>query len=223
MMHLLDWYRTNYKVWKAFKRFPLQTQQLHFWPSETYLKYPPDTTFDGLKVLNFGCGRTTYKAPNVVNLDVHPDQGVDVVCTSNALPFENDTFDLIIANHVLEHVPDWFESFKEMARVVKPGGKIEVWIPPVSSDSSFTYRDHINRIGIFSFAGTRSFGRSGHNLSSVVEFQTLGDVTRLELETKFRRPSIKWWLMLAWPSLLTFFADHLRNTVSEEGFIFRKV
>jgi SAM-dependent methyltransferase len=209
-------------MWKRFQEMPEGIRQTFYWPSETYMKYRPESTFQGRKVLNFGCGKTTYKSENVVNLDVYPHQGVNVVCTENKLPFENDTFDFIIANHVLEHVPNWFESFKEMARVVKPGGQIEVWIPPVSSDTSFTYRDHINRIGVHSFAGCGSFNRSGNNLSAAVEFQTLGDVSRLALQMKLRRPALKWWLMLAWPSLLAFFSDHLRNTVSEEGFFFRK-
>lgn len=222
-MNLINWYSSNLRIWKAFRKMPAEFQKLGFWPSETYMKYHPSCTFQGLKVLNFGCGRTTYKSPNVVNLDVIADEGVNVVCATNQLPFEDDTFDLIIANHAIEHVPNWFESFKEMARVVKPGGKIEIWIPPVSSDSSFTYRDHINRIGVASFAGIASFNRSGHNLSAVEEFKTLGHVARLVMDLKMRRPAIKWWLMLAWPSLLEFFSDHLRNTVSEEGFIFRKV
>lgn len=222
-MSLIHWYRSNYRMWKAFKKMPASFQLLHSWPSETYFKYGPSSTFDGQKVLNFGCGRTIYKAPNVVNLDVHPDEGVNVVCTTNKLPFEDETFDFIIANHVLEHVPNWFESFKEIARVLKPGGKLEVWVPPVSSDSAFTYRDHINYIGTASFAGCMSFCRSGHNLSSVKEFETLAHVGRLRVEMKMRRPTIHWWTMLAWPSLITFLSDHLRNTVSEEGFIFRKV
>lgn len=222
-MNLLAWYKTNYRIWKAFNRSPENTRHFNnYWPSETYFKYPPDSNFGGRSVLNFGCGKTVYKAPNVTNLDVHPHDGVNVVCTTNKLPFNDNTFDMVIANHVLEHVPNWFESFKEIARVVKPGGVVEVWIPPVSSDSAFTYRDHINRIGFFSFAGTQTLNRSGNNLSSAVEKAELGDVARLVVETKFRRPAITWWLMLAWPSLLEFFTDHLRNTVSEEGFIFRK-
>jgi SAM-dependent methyltransferase len=209
-------------MWKAFKKMPKAIQDSHFWPSETFFKHYPSDTFGGKSVLNFGCGKTVYKSPNVTNLDVYEHEGVNVVCTTNKLPFENDTFDLIIANHVIEHVPNWFESFKELARVLKPGGVIEIWIPPVSSDSAFTYRDHINRIGIHSFAGCGSFNRSGNNLSASVEFKELGDVSRLMLESKMRRPAVRWWLMLAWPSLLNFFTEHLRNTVSEEGYFFRK-
>ncbi len=219
---LFNWYSLNYRIWKRFAQSPMRISDTRFWPSETYMKYPPDSTFGGRKVLNFGCGKSTYATENVTNLDIHPHAGVDVVCTTNKLPFENDTFDLVIANHVLEHVPNWFESFKELARVVKVGGVVEVWIPPVSSDSAFTYRDHINSIGIHSFSGCASISRSGNNLDAAVLFATLGDVQRLDIVQVASRPAIKWWIMLAWPSLVSFFAAHLRNTVSEEGFFFQK-
>ncbi len=219
---LINWYALNYKYWKRYTGAPKLMNDTSYWPSETYMKYPPDSNFDGRRVLNFGCGKSTYAAENVTNLDIHPHPGVNVVCTTNAIPFESDTFDLIVANHVLEHVPDWFESFKELARVVKVGGIIEVWIPPVSSDSAFTYRDHINRIGIHSFAGCGSIARAGNNLDASVKFLELGDVPRLNIIQTGKRPAIKWWTMLAWPSLMTFFANHLRNIVSEECFVFQK-
>lgn len=223
LKNLIHWYRTNYKIWKKFKSMPEVLWHAGYWPSETYMKYPPESTFEGRKVLNFGCGKSIYKSENVTNLDIVANEGVNVVCTDNKLPFENDTFDFIIANHVMEHVPNWFESFKEMARVVKPGGTIEIWIPPVYSDTAFTYRDHINRIGVQSFAGTKTLCRSGHNLSAEEEKKSIGDVSRLEIIRVAKRPAVKWWIMLAWPSLLEFFTCHLRNTVSEEQFVFKKV
>lgn len=193
------------------------------WPSETYNKYPPSTNFRGARVLNFGCGKSVYEDPGVVNLDVVDGPGINVVCTTNRLPFENDTFDHVIANHVLEHVPNWFESFKELARVVKPGGVVEVWVPPVSSDSAFTYRDHINRIGLLSFSGCGSLRASGNNALAEQEFKEVGDVARLHVVKVGKRPIIKWWVLLAWPSLLEWITTHLRNTVSEEQYMFRKV
>lgn len=202
---------------------PHQVRFSGFWPSETYGKYPANTKFEGLKVLNFGCGKTTYASENVTNLDIYEHPGVNVVCTTNALPFEDETFDFVIANHVLEHVPDWFESFKELTRVTKTGGTIEVWVPPVSSDSAFTYRDHINRIGLYSFAGCLNISRAGNNLDAAIKFKEIGNVANLEIVTYAKRPVIRWWMMLAWPSLTDFLTTHLRNTVSEEKFLFRKV
>jgi hypothetical protein len=104
---------------------------------------------------------------------------------------------MIIANHVLEHVPNWFECFKEMARMVKVGGEIHVWIPPISSDSTFSYRDHINRIGIPSFSGCRSISRAGTNLTAAEEFKSVGHVKDLRITNFIQRPIIFWWTMLA--------------------------
>lgn len=38
------------------------------------------------------------------------------------IPFEDDTFDVVICNHLLEHVEDDRKSLKELYRVMKPGG-----------------------------------------------------------------------------------------------------
>jgi predicted SAM-dependent methyltransferase len=193
-------------------------------PSETYVKYPPNSTFEGRKVLNVGCGRNVYKHGDVINTDLVKAEGVDMALDlTNPLPFADNTFDFIIANHVLEHVPGWWNCFKELARVVKVGGKIEVWVPPVSSDSSFTYRDHINSIGMESFAGCRTMRRAGTNLFAAEEFKEAGHVQNLEMSPPRVRPILKWWCWYAPNWLLSFITTHLRNTVSEIGFFFTKV
>lgn len=38
------------------------------------------------------------------------------------IPLEDDTFDVVICNHVLEHVADDIQCMKELYRVMKPGG-----------------------------------------------------------------------------------------------------
>jgi ubiquinone/menaquinone biosynthesis C-methylase UbiE len=40
------------------------------------------------------------------------------------LPFRDDTFDRVIANHMLYHVPDRSAAFSEIKRVLRPGGKL---------------------------------------------------------------------------------------------------
>jgi predicted SAM-dependent methyltransferase len=47
------------------------------------------------------------------------------------LPFNDETFDLVYAAHVLEHVP-WMHTGRALAeayRILKPGGVIEIWVP----------------------------------------------------------------------------------------------
>ncbi len=192
--------------------------------SSTYLKHPPYSNFGGKRVLNFGCGATVFPVPNVINLDCTPGDHVMVVPSGETkLPFEDNTFDLIIANHVMEHIPDWFETMKEFARTIKVGGTVEIWVPPISSDSSFGYRDHINRIGMESFAGCLSATRPGSNLLAAKEFKELGEFRNLLLSQYSPRPIVTWWTTFAPEFLLKWMVTHLRNVVSEEGFIFTKV
>lgn len=45
------------------------------------------------------------------------------------LPFADASFDRIIASEVLEHIPDDTSAFRELARVLKPGGTLAVTVP----------------------------------------------------------------------------------------------
>jgi SAM-dependent methyltransferase len=194
-------------------------------PSQTHIKYPKGSTFGGRRVLNVGCGKSTFQAPNVTNIDLHPSAGVDIVCDlSKPLPFKDDEFDFILANHILEHVPDWWECFKELARVLKVGGKIEVWVPPISSESAFTYRDHINYIGIESFTGVGGMYRAGVNLAAEVELLEKGLQPYHQLQVIYMQRNVlcKWWIWFAPDFVKTWMTDHLRGVVSEEGYIFQK-
>ena len=40
------------------------------------------------------------------------------------LPFADNTFDRVIANHMLYHLPDRSAAFSEIQRVLRPGGKL---------------------------------------------------------------------------------------------------
>ncbi|HEX6022308.1 MAG TPA: class I SAM-dependent methyltransferase [Solirubrobacter sp.] len=55
------------------------------------------------------------------------DLGLEVEtasCDAAELPFEDETFDLVIGHAVLHHLPDLDRSFQEFARVLKPGGTV---------------------------------------------------------------------------------------------------
>lgn len=52
-----------------------------------------------------------------------------VVGDALGLPFEDDTFDKIIAAEVMEHIPDDMQAMKELFRVLKPGGQVAVTVP----------------------------------------------------------------------------------------------
>ena len=45
------------------------------------------------------------------------------------LPFDDESFHKVIASEVLEHVPDDDTAFSELARVLRPGGRLAVTVP----------------------------------------------------------------------------------------------
>lgn len=57
------------------------------------------------------------------------------------LPFEDNSYDLILCNHVLEHIPDDQKAMQELFRVLKPGGMGIFQIPQDLSRSQ-TFEDH---------------------------------------------------------------------------------
>jgi ubiquinone/menaquinone biosynthesis C-methylase UbiE len=46
------------------------------------------------------------------------------IVNAQQIPFDADTFDAVIANHMLYHVPDRAKALAEMRRVLKPGGTV---------------------------------------------------------------------------------------------------
>ncbi len=56
------------------------------------------------------------------------------------IPYSDHTFDLVICNHVLEHIPADMRAMKELKRVLKPGGSAILQVP-ISKNSLVTYED----------------------------------------------------------------------------------
>ncbi|MEC5157626.1 class I SAM-dependent methyltransferase [Chryseobacterium sp. MP_3.2] len=56
------------------------------------------------------------------------------------LPFQNDHFDYVICNHVLEHIEEDGKAMKEICRVLKIGGKAVLQVP-ISNNSAMTHED----------------------------------------------------------------------------------
>jgi SAM-dependent methyltransferase len=56
------------------------------------------------------------------------------------IKMENDFFDVVLCNHVLEHIPDDRKAMSEMFRVLKPGGWALINVP-VDFDRKETFED----------------------------------------------------------------------------------
>lgn len=104
------------------KFFTEQKKVLHIAPEQCFLK-----RFRKQKNLNY----TTADLYSPI-ADVKAD-----ICD---LPFEENTFDIVFSNHVLEHIEDDKKAMNELYRVLKPGG-MGVFQIPQDLNLEKTYED----------------------------------------------------------------------------------
>ncbi|CAM3890968.1 class I SAM-dependent methyltransferase [Flavobacterium sinopsychrotolerans] len=126
-------------------------------------------TNSALKVLHFAPEQAFYKLfRNQKNLDYTTTDLfsplADVKADICNLPFEDNQYDVILCNHVLEHIPDDTKAMQELYRVLKPGGMAILQIPQDLSrattfaDDSIT--DQKERAKIFGqYDHVRIYGR----------------------------------------------------------------
>lgn len=62
--------------------------------------------------------------------------------SGDALPFPSDTFDLVALLDTVEHIPNELGVFREVHRVLKPGGKVMITVPAFMW--LWSYNDVIN-------------------------------------------------------------------------------
>lgn len=79
--------------------------------------------------LDVGAGYRATNYPNIVNLEIVAYQSTDVLAIAEDLPFEDNSFDFVHCNAVLEHVKNPFKAAAEMIRVAKPGAKLWISVP----------------------------------------------------------------------------------------------
>lgn len=53
----------------------------------------------------------------------------DISLDVQNMPLEDNTYDVVFCNHVLEHVPDDHKAMREILRVLKPGGMAIIQVP----------------------------------------------------------------------------------------------
>ncbi|MFV8837878.1 class I SAM-dependent methyltransferase [Salinimicrobium soli] len=86
------------------------------------------------KVLHFAPEQAFYKRfRKLENLDYTTTDLesplADVKADICDLPFEDNSFDFILCNHVLEHIPDDEKAMQELFRILTPGGTAILQIP----------------------------------------------------------------------------------------------
>jgi SAM-dependent methyltransferase len=120
---------------------------------------------DGMKILNaelerdilegnaicldLGCGpkaREGYYAVDHLELE-----GVDLLADLNE-PFDlfaDNSVDRIYSRHTFEHVENFLPLMREMFRIVKPDGKIEIIVPHFSNVFGYSDPTHVRFFGLY--------------------------------------------------------------------------
>lgn len=144
-----------------------------------YLQRETDFFTKPQKVLHFAPEQAFYKRfRNQKNLEYTTTDLfsplADVKADICDLPFGDNSFDTILCNHVLEHIPDDTKAMQELYRVLKPGGMAILQIPqdlrreitfeddsitdPKERTKIFGQYDHVRVYGRDYFDKLRSIG-----------------------------------------------------------------
>lgn len=83
------------------------------------------------------------------------------------LPYDDERFDLVIANHIMEHIPEDRKAMREIYRVLKPGGRCILQVPfsvvvsstlenvhlsdPKKRAELFGQKDHVRIYNLFDY------------------------------------------------------------------------
>ena len=125
----------------------------------------------GIAILDFGCGNgiilKTIKSINpearLIGLDVSetallgaketlPEAEFHKITDGGQLPLQDKTADFIFSSEVLEHIYDVENAFSEIARILKPGGRLLLTTPYHGLLKNvlitlFSFNKHFNPVG----------------------------------------------------------------------------
>lgn len=149
---------------RLHREFATATVPFHDWEA-ALIDWPPDAS-----VLECGCGSGRFwespMLPRSIRLtltDLSPGMVSEAVeragvagfvtadgreCDVQALPFDDCAFDVVIANHMLYHVPDPDRALAEIARVLTPDGVV------LASTNGYGHMREINDLKEACFGGT---------------------------------------------------------------------
>ena len=140
-------------------------------------------TSSALKVLHFAPEQEFYKRfKKQTNIDYTTTDLLSPLADVKAdicnLPFEDNTYDVIFCNHVLEHIPNDTKAMEELYRVLKPGGMGIFQIPQDLSRATTFSDDSIvdqkERAKIFGqYDHVRVYGRDYFDKLTSIGFKVI--------------------------------------------------
>jgi SAM-dependent methyltransferase len=113
--------------------------------------------FKGKRILDVGCGNR--KTPGAVGIDrrirkdssLDQQRDIDHDLSQFPWPIADNSFDLIICQHVIEHLPATVRTMEEFNRIVVPGGKIFIETPHYTWFEAYRHYEHIHKFSFGAF------------------------------------------------------------------------
>jgi SAM-dependent methyltransferase len=153
-----------------YKDYQAGTQTKHFWfrakkqlIKNLFLKITADPNATPLRILDIGAGtgddiEVLHQFGNVHVIDIN-QQALDLIPNHLVaekrlgdachLPYEDQSFDIVAAFDVLEHIEQDTQVVDEIARILKPGGHLLVTVP--AHQWLFSAHDrHLNHVRRYS-------------------------------------------------------------------------
>ena len=95
------------------------------------------------RILDVGCGIGMYTqafcrySPHVYGIEIELERAIQAIpraagvaqAAGEAIPFPENTFDVVFSHEVLEHVTDDRRTVREIVRVTRPGGHVVIFVP----------------------------------------------------------------------------------------------
>jgi SAM-dependent methyltransferase len=98
-----------------------------------------------------------------ISLDVSKAVDIDFVSDIADMSVVNETFDVVVSSHSIEHNPDLIDHLKQVERILKPGGRYLVIVP----DKRYCFDHFLPESSIAEILDAR--GRTRHSLASIIE------------------------------------------------------
>lgn len=139
--------------------------------------------------LHLGCG-ACYLPPHDgwVNVDIFDNIKSDAISSVTDLPFHKESFDLIYASHILEHIHRnrIISTLSHWVRLLKPGGTLRIAVPNFRAVA-----EHYMQHGDLKVLIGLLYG--GQNMPLNVHTMAFDDKTLSESMVAAGLRDIRWW------------------------------